>query len=600
MYTKRHRTVNNDNDRQMRVQDESDDSLSEFEVSEEFDYMKRRKLASDIESSLHQWVDKYNPMKSEEICINPRKLKEVREILSNMISGDESTKLLILAGPPGSSKSTAVKVLANEIIGNTFGTSIAKGLNNSSEKWIEYTDTVVDSTPQPMLFSEFLNDAKYKIGSNVSVVLIEELPNIFHGDTLTRFRSQLNEWVNTTYQLPPLVLCLSEIEISQEKNQDYFNIENNLTVDTLLGREFISQRNIVKLVKFNSIASSFMKKSINRIINEEKAVFRDIPKATLNEFVNYIVQSGDIRSAISNLQFWSGLSTKGRSEIFDSLRETQLSLFHAIGKVIYSSSKFSGLNKEESDYLSVENVLENYGNNSLLNLSLLENYHIYSGLNYDIDIASHITDGLSLSDILNNFEEGREIGVRSTRSQLRRVGERQTQQMNIKFPRHFKMIKEANKTKNEIRLYQKVINECRTSFDNLNLIDGYYLPIIHNIQKPNQLKYGRLGGPFKQVISDGELPVLEEDTGSIYVRDQFQVDINEKINTELEDEELMSDPIETDADSDDDIFNDSIDDTQIHKLVTQSRSQTHRLSSDDDFLSDPELDELILSKNYKM
>lgn len=604
MYNKRNRERKDDENRLSKTEDVSDESISEFEASEEFIPSKRQRKQTCTDTFQQQWIDKYTPTRSEDICINPRKLKEVKETLSNMISGIDPTKLLILTGPSGSSKSTTIKVLANEIIprsatSNNFESYMTRQESTLHDNWIEYIDTIVTDTPQSKQFSEFLNDARYRIGSNLSIILIEDLPNIFHADTLSKFRGNLNEWVNTDHQLPPLVLCLSEIELTQEqRNQDYFNIENNLTVDTLLGREFLSQRGKVKQIKFNSIAASFMKKSMNKIVNEERRAFNGIAKTSINDFSSHIIESGDIRSAISNLQFWSGLSKKGRGEIFNSLRENQLNLFHAIGKVIYSSSKYRDLDEEESDYLSIKTVLDNYGNNSLLNLSILENYHIYNDLNYGIEIASEITNNLSISDILNNFDEGKETGIRSTRNQLRRVSGRQSQRMNVKFPRHFKMIKEYNKTKREIGMYRSVVNECHTSFNDLNLIDGYYLPLIYNKQQHNKLKYGRLGGLFKQIVSDGDLPVLEEDIACLYAQDQFQRDIDDKMKTVQEDEEILSDPIETDIDSDDEIFNDSIDETQIHRLVTQSRSQTHKLESEDEFLSDPELDQLILAKNY--
>lgn len=604
MHTKRNKHRGNDTNRLPKIEDENDDHITEDEVSEEFIRPKRRRLGSE-DNRYQQWIDKYTPKIPDEICINPRKLKEVKEVLLNMIKGSDPTKLLILTGPSGCSKSTTIKVLANDLISRMKSENKIQSYfpipdSFVSDNWIEYIDSMITDTPQPTQFSEFLNDAKYRTGSNLSIILVEELPNIFHPDTLTRFRANLNEWVNTSIELPPLVLCLTEIELAQEqRNQDHFNIENNLSVDTLLGRGFLNQFG-VKHIKFNSIAATFMKKSMSQIINKEKQVFRGIAKTELNNFLTYIIESGDIRSAISNLQFWSGLSKKGRGEVFDSLRENQLNLFHAIGKVIYSSSKFQELPTEENDYLTIQSVLENYGNNSLLNLSLLENYTIYNDLNYDLDIASDITDSLSLSDLMGYVEEGKEIGVRSTRNQLRRVDGRRTQRTNIKFPRHFKMIKEFNKTKREIRTYQLVINECRNSFNDLNLVDGFYLPIIYNAtsRQTEKLRYDRLGGRFKQILSDTELPVLEEATDD-YIRDQFHVDIQEKLNYKLENEEdIMSDPIESDVDSDDDIFNDSIDDRDVHRLVTQSRSQSHPSASDDEFLSDPELDNMIQSGKY--
>lgn len=106
-----------------------------------------------------------------------------------MISGTDHTKLLILTGPSGSSKSTTIKILANELINRSQALAL-----DSQEKWIEYNDSTVEGTNQSDQFEEFINDAKYKIGSNLSVILVEELPNIFHSGTLAKFRNCIRNW----------------------------------------------------------------------------------------------------------------------------------------------------------------------------------------------------------------------------------------------------------------------------------------------------------------------------------------------------------------------------------------------------------------------
>ena len=63
-----------------------------------------------------QWIDKYRPKTTSEICINPTKLKQVKESMMKMINKTSNTRVLVLSGPSGSSKSTTVKLLAEELI----------------------------------------------------------------------------------------------------------------------------------------------------------------------------------------------------------------------------------------------------------------------------------------------------------------------------------------------------------------------------------------------------------------------------------------------------------------------------------------------------
>ncbi|KAG7664322.1 rad17 [[Candida] subhashii] len=529
-------------------------------------------------TSAIQWVDKYAPLNTRDICINPTKLSQVKSSLSAMIKGTSKSRILILTGPSGSSKSTTIKLLAKELIPTS---SIFQ------DPVIEYFENYnVD---------EFLNDCRYKIGSNLSVVLFEELPNVYHHDTLMKFRHALMNWIYYEGELPPLVICLSEIEYNEGGDQVmWFNIENNLTVDTLLGKE-LSQLPQVEIIKFNSIATMFLKKTVNRIIKLEDEVFRQIPKTKLNAFLDEMYKVGDIRSMIFNLQMWT-IFTLAEQEIDGGetinlspnfIRENQINLFYAIGKIIYSSSNFASLSQDNADFYSVEQVLSQFPTNlPLLNLSLLENYHIFRDSNYPIEIASNIVNDLSLSDM--STPQLQEIGIRSTRINLRKTptttnNVHSTYKSKIKFPRHFKMIRMERKTMSQIKSYQKYIAP-KVSFSDLNLIDGYYLPMINNRKYPKKLRYGRLGGRFCEIYADEDLPIFENHNengrggGIMYEYDQFQADVAEKINQEMRGDN------DGDDIGDEGYLSDPIEDSEAEKNVD---------TDEDGFSSDPELDILI-------
>lgn len=587
----------------------SDDSLTDD--SEELIQIKHEvkpSFQSTFTPSSDSWVDKYSPKSVNDICIHPRKLADVRKVLLTMIEENGTNRcprLLVLYGPSGSSKSTTVKLLVNELINH----------QSNSLSYIEYHD--------PTQFPEFLNDAKYKTGVNLSAVIVEEYPNVFHEETHRRFQDAIYEWIHTEDQsLPPLVICVTEVEMKDDEHGlEFFNIHNNLVVDTLLGKRISNNENVTT-IKFNPIAMTYIKKTLTLIIRHELKVFNKIPKLEVGQFIGNISKCGDIRSAISNLEFWATYRAKHGMEAnelilqLSSGKEVQINLFHAIGKIVYGSE--SNVDDEEfsADYKTVEDVLHNYGSNSLFQLSLLENYGVFNGGNFGIDHASKIIDNLSIGDVLfrGGVIEGRDIGIRGTRTNLRNLGQHHHQPqgkrgrgggggggLSVKFPSHFRIIREYNRINSEVREYQRYV-KLSVSFHDLNQIHGFYEPRIYNstrykmIHNPNKrLNYGRLGGSFKQILPSEELPILDNEEMS-RVHDQYREDIQQmQMKEDSDDEGELSDPIEdSEIDSDDDegVFDDSIANEDLDKILSQ-KSQFDVVNSDDDFLSDDELEDLI-------
>ncbi|EDK39099.2 hypothetical protein PGUG_03197 [Meyerozyma guilliermondii ATCC 6260] len=277
--------------------------------------------------------------------------------------------------------------------------------------------------------------------------------------------------------------------------------------------------------------------------------------------MDQILECGDIRSATANLQFWSSLCLKQVQENYNYLRENQLGLFHALGKIIFSSSKYKELEAEESDFNSVESVLSSYGNTSLLLLALLENYHVVNGSNYSINSASSITNALSESDCMPIFE-GKEYGIRNTRNELRKVQSQRTSSraLSLQFPRQYKMTRAYNRVFKEVQEYREVVCHMKTSFSDLNMIDGYFVPRIYNSfryklkNERRPLEYNRLGGKFKEVYSD-TTALVDDIEYSETIKDQFRKDIEDRSGNK-DSESDMSDPI-SESDQSDDFSSDS-------------------------------------------
>lgn len=580
--------------RSKRLQNHEDESLSEDvdDDTEEAIAVNLSQKRPKPDMSV-QWIDKYEPTRVEDVCLNPRKLREVGDALTSMINKELRCRLLILSGPAGSSKSTSARLLARKYLEER---SARLGKTLSSNTVVEYFDSSIEHVYQKDQFRDFMDGCKFLVGPNLSVILIEDLPNIFHNETLFAFRDCLRDWIfsDPELDLPPIVLCLLEVERENTESgqKTFFNIENNLTVETLIGRELFNlgvAHGLIKRIKFLPIAKTFMKKTLRKIVAKESAIFNRKSRQELESFISSTSETGDVRSLICNLQFWSTHSLIASSE-----RESQISLFHAVGKVLHLSSKYADLDDQQSDVLSLKKVVDAYSNFGLLHLTLLENYQIINGADFDIDVAAQVVEALSINDTLGDVEENKEYGILATRLSLRQIPLKSGRTQAMKFSRQFKTIREANKVRREISDYVRYSTQLQVSFQQANLIDGCLLPKIYNLFRyklvhgRTRFNYNRLGGTITLIYADEELPVMEDEGEyEAGAEDQFRCDIRQKIKEENEenftDNDELSDAV---SDSDEDL-DDTLDDGFNELLGSMQKPR------EEDLLDDPELDLLV-------
>lgn len=500
----------------MKRKIESDDDIDDID-DESFDFgdqnkvLRTPKVKIKLPTSVSNqpWVEMYQPKSVNEVAINPSKLKQLKEKMVGMLE-NSSPRVLVVTGPSGCGKSTVVKLISKEI----------------SNGFVEYNETED--------FNEFLNDCKYLIDNAKRFVVVENLPNVFYSETLRRFRQSIENWLFVDQDLPPLVICVTEFEKKfNENNNEFFNIENNFNINTIFGKNILFYRNI-EVLKFNSVAKRFLTKPLKQITTKEM-VFQKIPQNKINAFLDIVVESGDIRLSINNLEIWGKFFSKGLDLTNDFKKDAAIDLFHAIGKIIYSSTDYRDLDKTEQLNSNINDILKKYENLQLLNLSVLENYSNFIN-EKDFETMEFISDRLSESELIYKLDEGKDIMIRSTRVGLDENLTSHKKFGSINFTKNFNMIKEANKVKGIIHQLKYSPN-FQTSFHNINLIDGFYVPIILN--KLQYKNYDRIGGKFKY-LSDN----LFEDESSQQL--EFKIDI--KTDT-VDDEGELSDPIE---DSDDD------------------------------------------------
>ncbi|CAI4433211.1 CDA_G0016140.mRNA.1.CDS.1 [Saccharomyces cerevisiae] len=618
--------------------------------STENDFLSKQDTSSILPSinddGGEQWYEKFKPNCLEQVAIHKRKLKDVQEALDAMFLPNAKHRILLLSGPSGCSKSTVIKELSKILVPkyrqNSNGTSLRSTPNE--HKVTEFRgDCIVNDLPQMESFSEFLKGARYLVMSNLSLILIEDLPNVFHIDTRRRFQQLILQWLYSSEPLlPPLVICVTECEIPEnDNNYRKFGIDYTFSAETIMNKEILMHPRL-KRIKFNPINSTLLKMHLKFICVQNMKMLKEKNKWNKRqEVIDYIAQeTGDIRSAITTLQFWA--TSSGSLPI--STRESTISYFHAIGKVIHGS------HSTNNDNEMINNLFEN--SNNLLSkedfkLGILENYNTFNKGEFSISDASSIVDCLSECDNMNGLPESNEYGLREVRKTFRNISKQGHNHGTVYFPREWKVRKLQNSFKVQaedwlnVSLYKY---NAVHSFRNITLEFGYYAPLIRKCQsykKKSILYYlknlpsgssgpkqtmdkfsdimkvengidvvDRIGGPIEALsVEDGLAPLMDNDNNNCdHLEDQKKerdrrlrmlIDQYERnvmmANDDLEDEETSfnDDPIvDSDSDNSNNIGNETFgrsdEDESLCEILSQRQPRKAPVISES--LSDSDLE----------
>lgn len=309
------------------------------------------------------WVFKHSPTSLTDLAVHKKKVEEVLAWSErNLRSGNRKASILLLIGPTGAGKTITMQVAA-------------KQLNAEVVEWI---NPVTDANPEPGK-SNFRDDQTSQRGayqeSQMSkfaefLLRTNRYPSlaIFGSETFDQKLLLVEDFPNAVLQNPkhfhellksyhrkgagPLVFIVSESDSAAASERFLFppDVQNNLQID---------------VIRFNPIATTSMIKVLSKIANFESKQPMNRVRVPSTEALDQLVVSsaGDIRSAINSLQFFclncpkistakspfvSTISSRKRShgkasksalpsneETSIGLRDTNLSLFRALGKILY-------------------------------------------------------------------------------------------------------------------------------------------------------------------------------------------------------------------------------------------------------------------------
>ncbi|SCU87348.1 LAFA_0E06194g1_1 [Lachancea sp. 'fantastica'] len=539
---------------------------------------------------LKDWCQKYEPDDTASLVLHQRKLQDVRKVLEPMINGNSMCRILLLTGPAGTSKSSCIKTLARELIQDPAdkrsGSHFTLGTRQEHQSYIEYDGSNVASGVSKVdHFDQFLAEAKYRVGPNVALVLIEDLPNLFHESTRIQFQQALLRWLCSPQpRLPPLIISLTECEIHCPKDVSYsFGIDTQFIAETVLGSEVLNHQRL-RRIKFNPINKTLLKKHLKAICDNERKAFKPGRWEQKDEFISSIAENcGDLRSAISALQLWA--TTSGPASTFSSTREQSISYFQGLGRVLHGSKDVPNDNRMIKELM----LSQSAGTGELLKMGILENYATFCKGQFSLTHAASILESLSLGDIMtvesmstNTLTEAVEFPLRAVRHTFASLGKgTSSSHHKPNFPRESKVRKLRNKFVTEAGYYASLsIRKYRNwpRMGNIALYFSYYAPLIRK-----QLNYKRkyLQHYLDSLGSDSERKKAMSGASDLFIINE-QEDVLNRIGGELSSISASSDVVPEE--------NDGIFEIRPPLVVTHNANDPQAIKDDHQMFTDEEND----------
>ncbi|PAV58451.1 hypothetical protein WR25_12384 [Diploscapter pachys] len=264
----------------------------------------------------------------QELAVHATKVKEMKKWLDSAFEFDSNrgqSKCLLIAGPSGGGKSTAIELLCR--------------LRNiellvwESEFLTQLEEDGFDSTDgknELEVFFRFLRRSHRSFTQEAkrnTLLLVSFLPDEAFKN-VSDFRSQLQ--LSLLSARHPIIFCFSNISAWEISHKRIFT------------KEFISDCQIAEL-NMNACATTMMKKAIKRVA--EKWIGFDLPTNTLDKVVEVV--KGDLRSAMNILRMCPRGDRDTAKQLLDShISADQDDSFHMMGRILYAKRQGYGSQDE--------------------------------------------------------------------------------------------------------------------------------------------------------------------------------------------------------------------------------------------------------------
>lgn len=376
---------------------------TETTVSLKKTFNKKSKLISSNKRTYPQnenknadWCNMYTPQNVTKLAVHSGKIKELRYWFENLNNDSLiRSKFLLVSGPTGCAKATAVKLIAKQcgFMCLEWVTPVTNEPIYDQCSGNYCTQNVQDK------FQDFIWGAtryrSLKCGVlNSQFLLIKDFPNIFI-DKPEEFHDIMMRF-NTASKFP-VVFIVNNEKIAR----DLFPTD---TIETLK----------VTQIKFNSVTRKAVLAVLGQIVQSEqqKNKMIRIPNSTEMNAI-YDDTNGDLRASIINLSFiCMNIQKKIIKTCSTASKDETLDLFHSIGRVIYPKREPIDSPLQFKFTHDPNNLVENFAMQPSTVLGFLQENYLprFSNLNdicegaeaistADVMLSSNFMFGVSIYDI---------------------------------------------------------------------------------------------------------------------------------------------------------------------------------------------------------
>jgi cell cycle checkpoint protein len=295
----------------------------------------------DSSSSSSMWVDKHAPKSSTELCVAPKKVKEVRSWMESATANQASgKKLLVLVGSPGIGKSTMLRLLAKDLglsacdwneshnprtyAGGSSGLMSVEESSplDSFEAFLQQSGAGFSSLQLTNITPvSSISPATTSSSSQHSIILLEDLPNLHGSESELRFRKLISNHLKRSQV--PTVLIFSDVSEGKHRPDD---------LERLIDPKDLYSESMSTILQIHPVTKPKMKKILERIASLQGC---QVPSVFWEQVHDQ--SRGDLRHAILTLQLESsGRASLVTNQLRHNDRDVKLSTFHALGKLLYA------------------------------------------------------------------------------------------------------------------------------------------------------------------------------------------------------------------------------------------------------------------------